>query len=132
MQGRKASRITPGFWLEHLGRKSLFYLASTLLLFFSCPTFSVSIYSRLLTLISPPEPEEKSSALCFPTFLPAGDAGCCCCGPHSPSFLPQRLFSARCRVCSYQLPLQGCPRESCSTLGAVSKYICAFLRELPT
>lgn len=56
---RKASEWLRGFWLEHWEEIIIILFCPNSLPFFSCPTFSVSIYSSLLTLILQPELQKK-------------------------------------------------------------------------
>lgn len=106
----------------------------TLLLFFSCPNFSVSIYSRLSTLFLQPQPEEQGSVLYFSTFLQIGCACCHCCWPYSPILPSPEAFRLLCTVsCATEVAWggRGTCRGCCSACAA-EKYVCAFLHELLT
>lgn len=101
----------------------------TLLLVFSCPTFSVSIYSSLWTLTSQPKPEQKSSLLFSSTFRPIGCASCSCCCPYSPVLSTPKALGLLRTLCSSAVPLEQyrdyCCRRVHSTSGADHKTVCA-------
>lgn len=99
---RKESGMTPRFLAWAVSCKEIVVILSclTLLLFFSCPNFSVSIYSRLSTLFLQPQPKEQSSVLYFSTFLQIGCACCHCRWPYSPILPSPETFRLLCTVSS--------------------------------